>query len=442
MREIQRIIDEKFTVIDSNLDPFSNFPIYLLEKESKNDEEFEKDFQSICKEIEKYHLYGFIRNFDRKRDSRSFFEHDKAEKDKIVLLLLPKRIDTGKKRSNLFYISLFIVTFISVMFASAMFLVPDPIYGSSNPFILILIFSYGISILAILGLHETGHLIACRRHKIDATYPFFIPFPLPPLGTMGAVINQKAPTKSRNELFDVGIAGPLVGFIVSGIVIIIGMILTQPISTSDYITQWVNNSLILRQNSFIQFFYSIGFVNLPASSPEAVDSLYLALNGPNYFPKMLLLIITEILFAPNITTTYGTYAGTAQSLTLPDQVIFLHPIAFAGYVGLLLTTLNMMTVGQLDGGHVSRAIFGDKKIIIKGREFEAYKIVGIMGLCFLFFINFVFAFIALFLSKGISHPGPQNDITPLSKRRKIAVIGFISIIILSMPIGSMFFGGL
>ena len=442
MREIQRIIDEKFTVIDSNLDPLTNFPIYLLEKDLKTDEEFDRDFQYMCKEMEEYHLYGFIRNFDSNKYRRLFLENDGTEKDKLVLLLAPKKIDRGKKRSNLFYISLFIVTFISVMFASAMFLILDPMYGGFNPLFHILIFAYGISILAILGLHEMGHLIACKRHEIEATYPLFIPFPLPPLGTMGAVINQKSPTKNRNELFDVGLSGPLVGFVVSFIVIIIGMLLTQPISTSDYITLTVNNSLILRQNWFIQFLYSIGFVNLPVSSPEVVDSLYLALNGPNYFPKMLLFIIVEILFAPNVTTTYGTYVGTAQSFTLPNQVLFLHPIAFAGYVGLLLTTLNMMTVGQLDGGHVSRAIFGDKKISIAGTKIEAYKIVGIIGLGILFFINFVFAIIALVLSKGLTHPGPQNDVTPLSKRRKISIIGFITIIVLSMPLGSMFLGGL
>ena len=442
LREIQQTIEERFTVLDANLDPRSNFPIYLIEKEIEKEQEFEKEFQYICKKLEKFHLYGFIRNFDQKNDGILFREHDKTDREKLVLLLLPKRIDTSKKRSNLFYISLFAVTFVSVMFASTMFIALDPIYGGSNPFVLVIILAYGISILAILGLHETGHLIACRRHKIDATYPFFIPFPLPPLGTMGAVINQKSPTKNRNELFDVGIAGPLVGFFVSLIVIIIGVILTQPVATSEYITQTVNTSLILRQNWFLQFLNSIGLLNLPANSPEAVDSLYVGLYGPNYFPRMFLLMIVEFLFAPKITPTYGTYAGTTQSYTLPNQVMFLHPIAFAGYVGLLLTTLNMMTVGQLDGGHVSRAIFGDKKIQIKGKEFEVYKIIGIIGLGILFFINFVFAIIALALSRGLFHPGPQNDVTPLSKRRKIAAIGFLGIIILSIPIGSMFFGGL
>ncbi|NHI93694.1 MAG: site-2 protease family protein [Candidatus Lokiarchaeota archaeon] len=442
MREIHRIIEEEFKIIDANLDPRTNLPIYLLEKELKNGNDLDKSFKLINNKLEKLLLFGFLRNFDQKTNKTMYFKFNDEEKEKLLLLLVPKKIDSSKKRSNLFYLSLFMITFVSVMFASAMFLIVDSVYGGSNPFIILLIFAYGISILAILGLHETGHLFACRKHNIEATYPYFIPFPMPPLGTMGAVINQKSPTKNRNELFDVGISGPLVGFIVSFIVIIIGFGLTQPIATNNYLTQTIVNSQILRQNWFLEFLNSIGFINLPATSQEAVDSLYQALNGPNYFPRMILMMIAEMIFFPNFTTTIGIYAGTAQSYTLPDQLLFLHPIAFAGYVGLLLTTLNMMTVGQLDGGHVSRAIFGDKKVTIVGYDIEIYKIVGIAGLVVLFIINFVFAIIALVLSKGLNHPGPQNDVSPLSKKRKIAALGFLGIIILSIPIGSMFFGGL
>ncbi|MHA1894233.1 MAG: site-2 protease family protein [Candidatus Helarchaeota archaeon] len=445
---MRKIISDYFYILDEKIHPQNYVPIYLIKKDVKNEKNIEEVFIELNEEFKELQLIPFLRNFDIKLNEVFDLDANEDKNEIFILTIVPRNIEVGKSRSIWFHILLFTLTFFSVIFASWVFItINDAVYGGFDPFfknmpIILLILFYGISILAILGLHEIGHLIACRRHGIDASFPYFIPLPIPPLGTMGAVIHQKSPTKNKNELFDVGLSGPLVGFFVSLIVIIIGLILTQPINTNDYITQIINHSQRLKPIWFFSFLESIGLLNLPTTSAQAVDSLYVSLNGPNYFPYMLLIYILQFLFFPTFNPTNSLYTGTSQQLLLPNQILIMHPIAFAGYVGLLLTALNMMTVGQLDGGHVLRAVLGDKKVKIGDKYIEIYKIIGLIALGFLVFINFLFAIIAIALSKGLNHPGSQNDVTPLNKSRKKAFIGFIIIFILSVPIGSMFLGGL
>jgi len=443
--EMRKIIEAQFTIIDEKLDPITNIPTFLIDKKPKSMTTIES-FKEINKELDKIHLLGLLRRFEESVNVVLRFQFEGDYDSKAILAIIPKKKENSEIGSNRTYVLLFLATLVSVMFAASLFILFDsPIYGGFSPFfneipVIFLIILYGLSILAILGLHEIGHLIACRSNDIEATYPYFIPLPIPPLGTMGAVIKQKSPPKDRNDLFDIGISGPLVGFIVSFIVIAIGLALTRVINTTDYITVSVNHATILQQNWFFAFLENIGFANYPSNSGEAVDALYGGLNGPNYFPMMLLVHILEFMFFPVFSTTSSGYAGTAQTLTLPDQLLIMHPLAFAGYIGLLLTSLNMMTVGQLDGGHVSRAVFGDKKVVIAGRSIEAYKIAALIGLGLLAFINVFFAIIALVLSRGINHPGPLDDVSSLSKSRKIAFFGFIGIVALSIPLGSMLLG--
>src|SRR4030067_3877826 len=163
-----------------------------------------------------------------------------------------------------------------------------------NPFLSGAIFS--ASILTVLGLHEMGHKITANRKKVEATSPYFIPGP-PPLGTLGAVIMQKSLPPNRDSLFDIGANGPIAGFIVAFVFSIIGLMLL-----------------------------------IPGPPPENVSPL-------NLIPASWLLL-TPLL----------------QSLSLipqalPGEVLFLHPITWAGWAGMVVTMLNLLPAAMLDGGH-------------------------------------------------------------------------------------------
>lgn len=159
---------------------------------------------------------------------------------------------------------------------------------------------FALAIMAVLGSHELAHYVVSRKNGIDATLPYFIPFPLPPIGTMGAIIRQKGPVPDRKALFDAGVAGPLAGLAVAVLVTIIGLALPAPA--------------------------------LPSGSD---DLTYLQLQTPVLFDLIARAVRPEM-------------AGS------------INPIAFAGWVGMLVTMLNMIPVGQLDGGHVARAMLGPR----------------------------------------------------------------------------------
>jgi membrane-associated protease RseP (regulator of RpoE activity) len=162
-------------------------------------------------------------------------------------------------------------------------------------------FSYSFSLLGILLVHELGHFFACRFHRIEATLPFFIPAPTL-IGTFGAFIKIKSPFSSKKALFDVGLAGPLAGFLVALPIIFIG----------------ISNSRIVQKETL---------------------QTGMALGEPLIFKLIAWLV-------------FGPVAG--------QQDILVHPMAFAGWFGLLATAFNLFPIGQLDGGHILYAIVGKK----------------------------------------------------------------------------------
>ena len=225
--------------------------------------------------------------------------------------------------------------------------------------------SFALPILLILGLHEAGHYIASKRNNVDASLPYFIPIPpvIGILGTFGAFISIKEPMPSKKALIQIGAAGPIVGFLVAIPVTIVGFMLSQA----------------------------------NPGAPIHVDSLQAMILGEPLIYKFI-----------------------SGFFSLSDENI-LHPTAFAGWVGLLVTAFNLLPAGQLDGGHIARALFG-----AKGRYFSYASIVAllIMGLWYPGW--FIFAFLILLL--GVRHPPPLNDISPLRIKEKI--IGAVCIAIL------------
>ncbi len=219
-------------------------------------------------------------------------------------------------------------------------------------------------LLLILGTHEMGHYFMARYHNIKASLPFFLPM-APPLGTIGAFISIREPIPDKKSLLDVGIAGPITGFIVAIPVTLIGLYL--------------------------------GDVMTPTATPP-VEGIRQIWNFPVIIRGMTRLI---------------PWTG--------GEII--HPTLFAGWVGFLVTGLNLLPASQLDGGHVVRSLFGENAKYVSYAAFAFLIIVGIWQ-----YIGWiVFAFLILFLG-GVKHPPPLNDISKLDKKR--LVVGGVAILIL------------
>ncbi len=182
---------------------------------------------------------------------------------------------------------------------------------------------YMVALIGILGAHEMGHYLMARKYKVNTTPPFFIPLPIPGgFGTMGAVIAMREPPANRKIRFDIGVAGPIAGLVVAIPVIIIGLLLSEVSTVSEVVADLPP---ILFQNGDPQFL------------SEGNSLLYVGLK---------FLIFGEIL--PN---------GARD--------VWIHPVAFAGWFGLLVTALNLLPMGQLDGGHVLYGLLGDKSLKLR-----------------------------------------------------------------------------
>jgi len=222
---------------------------------------------------------------------------------------------------------------------------------------------FSFSLLGILLFHEFGHYIASRLHGVTVTYPYFLPFPNP-LGTMGAFIRLKSPFINRNQLLDVGAAGPLAGMLVAIPVVI-----------------W-------------------GFAH-PTFIPENSDML-----GMTYLGDSLLLTAIINLVQPHVPEGF---------------IAVMHPVAFAGWVGFFVTMLNLLPIGQLDGGHIVYAMFGKHQVKI------TYVVMFTMAiLSFWWFGWLVWIFLGLVLVKT-KHPPTMLDEIPLDKKR--LAIGYFCLLL-------------
>jgi membrane-associated protease RseP (regulator of RpoE activity) len=263
---------------------------------------------------------------------------------------------------------LFIITLVAVLAIAAL---NEGANLLQNPGSLVLGIPFAVSFLAILGAHEFGHYFVARYHKVAVTLPYFIPFPTL-WGTLGAFIQLRSPTKTRKELFDVGVAGPLAGLVVAVPVLIIGLLLSEV-------------------------------------KPLPLEGGYFLEGNSIFYWLTKYLIFGQLL------------PGNGVDVTL-------HPVAWAGWSGLFVTVLNLMPVGQLDGGHVAYVLFG------RDTRKLGLAIMGIMVLLgFLWPGWFFWAAITFFLI-GAGHPPPLNDLVPLGSKRKLLAYAMIIIfVLLFMP---------
>ncbi len=244
----------------------------------------------------------------------------------------------------------------------------------TNPWIGAIMFA--AAMMGILGSHEMGHKLSADSHDVDATYPYFIPGP-PPLGTFGALIQQKALPPNRDSLFDVGVTGPLTGFILAIIVTILGV----PLSA---------------------------YVRIAPGEPT--------LGTP------LLFLLIESLLPPG---------GPIPSPTAAEPILAvqLHPVAFAGWVGMVVTMLNLIPAGMLDGGHVARSFLGER----------TRTALSLLAIAFLVVVGlWPWAIIAFFFSM-YRHPGPLDDVSPTTTRRKLIAIALLAVFVICIPLPAWFY---
>jgi len=230
---------------------------------------------------------------------------------------------------------------------------------------------FAFPLMLILSVHEMAHYMAAKSHGIAASLPFFIPAPFI-LGTFGAFISIREPIPSKKALLDIGFSGPIAGFLVAIPVLCIGLILS-------------------------------GDMTGPAQEE--------VLQGGT------MLIGTSALFEMFM-AVFGLSGGAG-----------IHPLAFAGWVGFFVTALNLLPVGQLDGGHIARAILGEKS------RWAGYGAMGAMLILGLLFSSSWLFFALLIMFMGLRHPPPLNDVTKLTSARKVVgVAAAIMLILCFVPI--------
>lgn len=231
---------------------------------------------------------------------------------------------------------------------------------------------YSLTILAILGCHEMGHYVACRYYRVDATLPYFLPAPVL-TGTLGAFIRIRARIPDKVSLFDIGIAGPLAGFVVALPALFLGVWMSRVVELPDE------------------------FVGFELGEP--------------------------LLFQFAAWLTWGP---------IPDgSSLNLHPMAFAAWFGLLATALNLFPVGQLDGGHIAYAVLGRRSSWI-----TIGMIAVAIGLTFfsLSWLVWTLLMIGMLVAFGPHHPPTWDEVTPVNRTRVwLAVLAAVIFVLCFTP---------
>src|SRR5262245_29138459 len=289
----------------------------------------------------------------------------------VRVIALPRAVDQELRRRSPVAINivLFVATVATTVWAGALH---QGVNLLSEPSRFIIGVPYAVALLAILGVHEFGHYFTARRHGVDVTLPYFIPVPMG-LGTFGAFIQMKSLIRTRRAVFDIGIAGPLAGLVV------------------------------------------------------ALPALYFGLRGTPPLPDAL--------------HTTGVYTGSSLLLALIYQfanggelgtaVIRLSPVAFAGWIGLFITALNLMPVGQLDGGHIAYGLFGQRR----ARQIGIGAFVVMVALGLTVWPGLLTWTLMIALIAGFSHMPALDDVTPLDgKRFALGGIALAVLILTVMPL--------
>ncbi len=280
------------------------------------------------------------------------------------LLIAMRGVTRPRPAQTAINVVLFIVTLLTTLYAGSLYEGGSLLSGAP----------FAFTLLAILGTHEFGHYFIARRHGAAVTLPYFIPFPAAPgmlsLGTMGAVIQLRSPIRDRKQLFDIGVAGPLAGLVVAIPLLIYGLSQSpvRPLPTHP-------------GTMYIQ---------------EGNSLLYLALK----------------------------YLVHGQILPRDGLDVSITSMTYAAWIGLFVTCLNLLPVGQLDGGHIAYALFGRRAWWLAQLSVVALVVLALKG-----WVGW-FLWAILPLVFGLRHPPPLNDYTPLDFKRRVIGVMMIGVFIL------------
>lgn len=303
---------------------------------------------------------------------------------------------TPRRERWLLHVGLLVVTLFSTVVAGALLAGGEPVTFSTLPLLggwwiwvptsididsLMRGIPFGVTLVAILAVHEAGHYVAARWHSISVTPPYFIPFPpyVSVIGTLGAFIRLRSPVPNRRTLLDIGVAGPLASFIASIPVLAWGLSASRPLAVGG--------------SRDVPSTYLVGF---------AGEHFWLG-------SSFLLTGLREMV------------------MTLPaGHVLELHPLAFAGWLGLFVTALNLLPISQLDGGHVLYSLVGKRQKLFAWAFFAALIPLG-----FLWAGWWIWALLVLVVGRGrVRHPSVFDDVQALDGRR--VALGLLAAVVFAL----------
>jgi Zn-dependent protease len=365
------IVSSLFTLKDTQLNVREDYIEFLVAENDIKDK-----FPILIKELNKIGMIPTARRqkyFPRLMPALSSTIRLKIE-DGIVITVfkVPKQKIRAKRQVPLhlifFVVAITFVFYDGLMRSGSVFAktyVSDPI---------LLAGAYTISLMGILGIHELGHMIALKHYNIKASWPYFIPGVPGFIPTFGALITQQSNMPNKNIMFDVGIAGPIAGLIITIIVSIYGSAISTLIPVEEY-------QRLSEENRLFSF-------------------------------NTCLLMIATLHMTDKV---------------VEDTVLVMSPLLFAAWIGFALTSINLIPAWQLDGGHLARAMF----------EERWHRIITYAGIGALFVMGFwPMAILVLILSQRIPSNIPLDDVTSLSPRRKLLFFITLGIVIVTAPIPS------
>ncbi|MEO0130114.1 MAG: site-2 protease family protein [candidate division WOR-3 bacterium] len=305
-----------------------------------------------------------LKNLKIMLESYGYIPFFSKKKNFHILTLVEKIYKEEKKENYWINLFLFLLTLLTTLLVGSFHQGGNPFLRISDIFLGI---PFSFSLLAILGSHELGHYFMARKENVSVSLPYFLPVPHPLIGTMGAFIKMRSIIPSKKSLIRVGIAGPLTGFLVALPITYFGLKLSKIIRLEE-----------------IRYGLSLG-------------------------NSIIFSALTKIVFKD-----------------IPQGFdILLHPMAFAGWLGFFVTALNLIPLGQLDGGHIAYAVFGRFKIFI-------IVVLGILIYLSRYWLGWLFWVIIVSLI-SLKHPPVQDEITSLTKKDILLTILAFIILLLTFP---------
>ncbi len=372
---IKTMVASEFQVKDAFLDPYGIPTVQVTREPAK------EKFKLLLKQLGHHGLIAVIRG-------------SRGSSETLTIKMFQNQ--TRQPPRRMINLVLFAATILTVFIAGYLLWQAQLDQGfiqaiepNSNIYLEATVFLVGL--IAIIGLHEFGHKAAARHHKMDATLPYFVPGP-PPIGTFGAVISLRSPPANRDQLFDLGLSGPLVGFAVTIVVIVLSVL--------------------------------FGVYLSPAQVQEAQQNGATNTDWSTWpFQQPALAIIVSSLAT---SLRHGTGGG----------LLFDPQLSFAAQIGALLTFLNLVPMWQLDGGHISRSVFGE----------GGHRTATVIGLFILIAARYYpFAFLVLafmlFSRRGFAGVEPLDDVSPVSNSRKLLYLLGLVMLLLTFVVAPPFLNG-